>query len=61
MIKFFRNIQNHQNSAVTLDWVVLIAAIVGLCIAVMSSVGASTVDYETQPVTDEHIEDVASS
>jgi len=33
-----------ENAAVTVDWVVITAAIVGLCISVMVAVGAGTTD-----------------
>ena len=44
MIKFIKNFRNDEDGAVTVDWVVLTAAIVGLGIAVMASVGQSTAD-----------------
>ena len=39
------NFLKNEDGAVTVDWVVLTAAIVGLGIAVMASVGQSTKDY----------------
>jgi len=33
-----------ENAAITVDWVVITAAIVGLCISVMVAVGAGTTD-----------------
>ena len=42
MIKFLNNFRRDEDGAVTVDWVVLTAAIVGLGIAVMSSVGGGT-------------------
>lgn len=44
MIKFIKNFRKDEDGAVTVDWVVLTAAIVGLGIAVLSSVrsGAET-------------------
>ena len=42
MIKEF---QRDEDGAVTVDWVVLTAAIVGLGIAVLTTVGGATDDY----------------
>lgn len=42
MIKFIKNFRKDENGAVTVDWVVLTAAIVGLGIAVLTSVGGGT-------------------
>ena len=44
LIKFAMNFKRDEDGAVTVDWVVLTAAIVGLGIAVMVSVGGSTSD-----------------
>ncbi|MBK1637134.1 pilus assembly protein [Rhodovulum adriaticum] len=51
LINFFKNFRDEESGAVTVDWVVLTAAIVGLGIVVMSTVGlgienlaSSTVD-----------------
>jgi Flp pilus assembly pilin Flp len=41
MLKFIKNFRNDEDGAVTVDWVVLTAAIVGLGIAVLTSVGGS--------------------
>ncbi|MBS9716082.1 Flp family type IVb pilin [Pseudohalocynthiibacter aestuariivivens] len=46
-IKYFEMITNffkNESGAVTVDWVVLTAAIVGLGIAIMASVGGATAD-----------------
>ncbi|MCI2397967.1 hypothetical protein [Aliiroseovarius subalbicans] len=43
-MKLFNKFFNDESGAVTVDWVVLTAAIVGLGIAVMSAVGTSTAD-----------------
>lgn len=40
----FFNFLNDESGAVTVDWVVLTAAIVGLGIAVLTSVGTGTVN-----------------
>jgi len=42
MLNFIKNFRRDEDGAVTVDWVVLTAAIVGLGIAVMTSVGNST-------------------
>lgn len=41
-MKLFNEFLNDESGAVTVDWVVLTAAIVGLGIAVLSSVGGGT-------------------
>ncbi|SLN50660.1 Flp family type IVb pilin [Roseisalinus antarcticus] len=42
MMKILAKFRRDEDGAVTVDWVVLTAAIVGLGIAVMSSIGTST-------------------
>ena len=42
MFKLAKNFKNDESGAVTVDWVVLTAAIVGLGIAVLTSVGGGT-------------------
>lgn len=42
-MKLFNAFLNDESGAVTVDWVVLTAAIVGLGIAVLTSVGKGTV------------------
>ena len=42
MLNFIKNFRADEDGAVTVDWVVLTAAIVGLGIAVMSTVGNGT-------------------
>ena len=44
-MKLFNAFLNDESGAVTVDWVVLTAAIVGLGIAVMTSVGSGTTAY----------------
>ncbi len=39
MLNFIKNFANDESGAVTVDWVVLTAAIIGLGVAVMTSVG----------------------
>ena len=43
-MKMFKEFLNDESGAVTVDWVVLTAAIVGLGIAVLSSVGGGTTE-----------------
>ena len=40
LLNIFKNFKSDESGAVTVDWVVLTAAIVGLGLAVMSSVGS---------------------
>ena len=40
MLNFIQNFRNDEDGAVTVDWVVLTAAIVGLGIAVLTTVGS---------------------
>lgn len=47
MINFFKNFKNNESGAVTVDWVVLTAAVVGLAIA-----GYTTIKDNTETVTD---------
>lgn len=42
LFKFTKNFANEESGAVTVDWVVLTAAIVGLGIAVLASVTSGT-------------------
>ena len=42
MLNFIKNFSRDEDGAVTVDWVVLTVAIVGLGIAVMTSVGGGT-------------------
>ena len=41
MLNFFKNFRRDEDGAVTIDWVVLTAAIVGLGIAVASSLSGN--------------------
>ena len=49
MMKFVKNFRNDEDGAVTVDWVVLTAAVVGLAIAAYGSIqsGASTMTANT--------------
>lgn len=59
MFAFFKTFRHDEDGAVTVDWVVLTAAIVGLGIAVVQTVGNGTVvlgdkiraQLETQTIT----------
>lgn len=42
MIKFIKNFRKDENGAVTVDWVVLTAAIVGLAVAAYSTIESNT-------------------
>ncbi|MDM7969396.1 MAG: hypothetical protein QUV10_07225 [Paracoccaceae bacterium] len=42
MVKFFKNFSKDESGAVTVDWVVLTAAVVGLAIAAYAAVDSST-------------------
>ena len=42
LVNFFKNFRKDESGAVTVDWVVLTAAIVGLGIAVLTSVSGGT-------------------
>jgi Flp pilus assembly pilin Flp len=42
LVNFFKNFHKDESGAVTVDWVVLTAAIVGLGIAVLTSVSGGT-------------------
>ncbi len=42
MLNFIKNFRRDEDGAVTVDWVVLTAAIVGLGIAVLTSVSGGT-------------------
>ena len=49
MMKFLKNFRNDESGAVTVDWVVLTAAVVGLAIAAYGSIqtGASNMTSNT--------------
>ena len=42
MIKFIKNFRKDEDGAVTIDWVVLTAAIVALAIAAMAAIESNT-------------------
>jgi Flp pilus assembly pilin Flp len=49
MVNFFKNFSKDESGAVTVDWVVLTAAVVGLGVAAYSSIsgGAATLTAST--------------
>ena len=46
ILRLIRRFDREEAGAVTVDWVVLTAAIVGLGIAVLTTVGGATDDYQ---------------
>ena len=50
MMKFIKNFRKDEDGAVTVDWVVLTAAVVGLAVAAYSSIqdGATTLTANTE-------------
>jgi len=47
MIKYLKFFRGDEDGAVTVDWVVLTAALVGLAIAVIAMVAAGATDHST--------------
>lgn len=47
MLNHIKNFRRDEDGAVTVDWVVLTASIVGLGIAVITTVAAGATDYST--------------
>ncbi len=54
MMNFIKNFRNDEDGAVTVDWVVLTAAVVGLAVAAYSSIetGASDLTNNTNTFLD---------
>lgn len=48
MTKFFKNFRKDEDGAVTVDWVVLTAAVVGLAIAAYSSIQSGATDLTSK-------------
>jgi Flp pilus assembly pilin Flp len=48
MTKFFKNFRKDEDGAVTVDWVVLTAAVVGLAIAAYSSIQTGATDLTSK-------------
>jgi len=51
MLNFIKNFRNDEDGAVTVDWVVLTAAVVALAVAVSSVVGTAVNNELTQIAT----------
>lgn len=58
MLKFIKNFRADEDGAVTVDWVVLTAAIVGLAIAVLASVRGGTEGLATEISENLSFEDI---
>ncbi|MGY9038643.1 MAG: hypothetical protein ACKVLA_12575 [Rhodobacterales bacterium] len=56
MMNFIKNFKNDESGAVTVDWVVLTAAVVGLAVAAYSSIetSASNLTSKTAAVMTTH-------
>lgn len=52
MMNFLKNFKNDESGAVTVDWVVLTAAIVGLGLAVMTTVRTAVNAEATEIATE---------
>lgn len=52
MLKFFKHLRNDEAGAVTVDWVVLTAALVGIGIAVISAVQVGINSKTSEIVTE---------
>ena len=51
MIKFIKNFRKDENGAVTVDWVVLTAAVVGLAVAAYTSLQTGATELTADPDT----------
>ena len=51
MVKFFENFRKNEDGAVTVDWVVLTAAVVGLAIAAYTSIESGATDLTAKTGT----------
>ncbi len=51
MIKFFKNFRKDEDGAVTVDWVVLTAAVVGLAVAAYTSIETGSTGLTSQTST----------
>ncbi|WP_194098082.1 Flp family type IVb pilin [Marivivens aquimaris] len=52
MLNYIKNFRRDEDGAVTVDWVVLTAAMVGIAIAIISSVNTSAKTLKGDLVTD---------
>lgn len=48
MMNFIKNFRKDEDGAVTVDWVVLTAAIVGLAVVAFNTIGDNTADLTTE-------------
>ena len=60
MIKFFKNFSKDEDGAVTVDWVVLTAAVVGLGIAGVAAVNTGITDLADEIQTSLEAGDVTT-
>ncbi len=51
MIKFIKNFRKDEDGAVTVDWVVLTAAVVGLAVAAYSAIESGATNLTSQTET----------
>ncbi|WP_298675351.1 hypothetical protein [uncultured Lentibacter sp.] len=51
MIKFFKHFSQDESGAVTVDWVVLTAAVVGLAVAAYGSIRTGAMDLTSRTNT----------
>jgi Flp pilus assembly pilin Flp len=51
MIKFIKNLRKDEDGAVTVDWVVLTAAVVGLAVAAYTSIETGSTDLTDNTAT----------
>lgn len=51
MMKFVKNFRNDEDGAVTVDWVVLTAAVVGLAVAAYGSIQSGASEMTSQTAT----------
>jgi len=52
MMNFIKNFRNDENGAVTVDWVVLTAAVVGLAIAAFALIDTGVTNLSTSLAAD---------
>ena len=60
MIKFFKNFSKNEDGAMTVDWVVLTAAVVGLGIAGVTAVNTGITDLANEIQTSLEAGDVTT-
>ena len=61
MIKFIKNFRKDENGAVTVDWVVLTAAVVGLAVAAYTTIETQTKDLASSAASRIDVEDTLST